>query len=83
VTASSDTGRKAQLEPQFARELRRVTRRKDDAERAFREVVLRGVSEGMSIAAMAREIDPSGEISRKLLWQWIQAWIRESEGGDA
>ena len=74
--------RKAKLEPAFARELRRTTRRRADAERAFRDVILRGVSEGMSIAAMAREIDPSGEtVSRQLVWQWVQAWTREEEDG--
>ena len=72
---TSTNNRKTQLEPAFRRELRRVSRRKDAAEQAFREVILRGRSEGMSISAMAREIDPSGEIvSRQLVWQWIQAW---------
>jgi hypothetical protein len=82
VTGSTKTGRKTTLEPAFARELRRVTRRKDAAEQAFREVILRGRSEGMSISAMARTIDPSGEIvSRQLVWQWIQAWTADGKGG--
>ena len=68
------TAAETQLETAFAAELRRVTRRKNDAEEAFREVILRGRSEGMSLAAMAREIDPSGEISRQLLWNWVQSW---------
>lgn len=76
-------GRKqAKLSPEFRRRLRRVTGRRADAERAFRDVVLQGMAAGESIAAMARTIDPTGElVDRKLLWAWIQTWTRERDDG--
>jgi hypothetical protein len=75
-------GRKpAKLSPEFRRSLRRVARRRAQAERDFRDVVLSGMASGESIAAMAREIDPTGEtVDRKLLWAWIQAWTKDGDG---
>ena len=73
--AKVSADRKTKLDPAFARELRRAWRRQEDAEEAFRAKVLEGSSAGQGMSAMAREIDPSGEIvSRQLVWQWVQAW---------
>jgi hypothetical protein len=74
-------GRKpSELDPAFRRDLRRVIRRRAEAEAGLKDVVLRGMADGQSVAAMAREFGEDG-IDRRLLWAWIQAWTRDEEAG--